>query len=905
MSQTQMEGLLPPEMVPKVQSSLDLMSKPPEVEDRARAVRAASRSLAALLEDDAQAAEALTGASPLPDREGFLEAVRSATEEEGFEGFRRANRRMLLGIAARDLTGEVQLEEVGRALADLADVSLEVALETVGDGSPLAVIGMGKLGGQELNYSSDIDLMFVSRGDAGSTRVAEQLVKELGAFSSQGQAYRIDLNLRPEGRSGALVRSIEGYLEYYMRWAKEWEYQALLKARVSAGDPSLGEELIAGTRELVFPSDVSEERVAAIRKMKERVEEHALKTARRSKTTEWNDVKLGPGGIRDIEFSVQLLQLVHGSDDETVRHRGTIPALSSLVDGGYVAEDDGAGLAVAYRWLRTVEHRLQLWQERQVHHLPDDEAGLSRIARVMGFKDTPSTSASDRFIAAHRGVLGDVRGRFEKLFYRPMIESLAEGTGTRLSPEALSDRLRVLGFRDIERAARNLEGLVSGTSRRSKVFRVLTPALLRWLAASPTPDEGLLSFLKLGEALQGRLDVLGSFRDNPPGLALLAKVLGSGRLLGNVLVQVPDELSTIADPERASLQKDRDQLVREAAASLEWRGAENLLEGLRRFKRREMMRIAIADVAGESDVVETGRSLADLAEACLEAALEDRSIPFAVIGMGKLGGRELSYSSDIDVMFVHDAEAAEAEQLAEELIRAIGEVTPEGQAFRIDLGLRPEGKQGPLARSLESYSEYYERWAKPWEFQALTKASFAAGSVEVAERFLESHRPRAFPEQLPPGSLAEIRHLKARMEKERIPSGTDPRRHVKLGPGGMSDIEFAVQILQLEHGAEFPSLQVTNTLEAVAGAAQEDLIDPGEAYRLSEAYRYLMGLRNRMFFLYGRPVDVLPSKPEDLEALGIAMGETEQPRQELEERYRAITRRARKVCERLIYGAPS
>jgi glutamate-ammonia-ligase adenylyltransferase len=483
-----------------------------------------------------------------------------------------------------------------------------------------------------------------------------------------------------------------------------------------------------------------------------------------------------------------------------------------------------------------------------------------------------------------------------------MIESLA-GTGVRLSPEALSDRLRVLGFRDVERAARTLEGLVSGTSRRAKIFRVLTPALLRWLAASPTPDEGLLAFLKLGEALQGRLDALNAFRDNPPGLALLAQVLGSGRFLGEVLGHVPDVLTTIADPERSSLREDRSQLVREAEASLEWRGAENLLEGLRRFKRRELMRIAIADIAKESDVATVGHELADLAEACLEAALDD-DFPFAVIGMGKLGGRELNYSSDIDVMFVHDGDPTEAERRAEKLIKAIGDVTPDGQAFRIDLGLRPEGKSGPLARSLESFAEYYSRWAKPWEFQALTKASFAAGSVDVAERFLTAHRQLAFPEQLPPGALAEIRHLKARMERERIPRGTDPRRHIKLGPGGMSDIEFGVQILQLQHGAARPRLQVTGTLDAISAAAAEELIDEEEASRLDEAYRFLMSLRNRMFFLYGRPVDILPPKPEDLEALGIAMGETDQPRQELEERYRRITRRARKVAERLIYEDP-
>ncbi|MEA2460572.1 MAG: [glutamine synthetase] adenylyltransferase / [glutamine synthetase]-adenylyl-L-tyrosine, partial [Actinomycetota bacterium] len=786
-------------------------------ERRSDAVRVASRSLAAFIDEEPAAASVLEDDSPLPDGAGYEAVLGAAVDDDGMDGLRRSKRLMLLAIAARDLTGEVQLEQVGRALSDLADASLDVALQTIEATETVAVIGMGKLGGRELNYSSDIDLMFVSRGDEEGTKAAEQLVKDLGAFSPQGQAYRIDLNLRPEGRSGALVRSVEGYLEYYRRWAKEWEYQALLKARSAAGALELGDEVVAGTRDLVFPTEVSEARVNEIRKMKERVEENAVRTARRSKSTEWNDVKLGPGGIRDIEFSVQLLQLVHGSDDDTLRSGATLPALTALVEGGYIAEDDGAGLAVAYRWLRTVEHRLQLWQERQVHMLPTDEASLSRLARVMGFKDTPSAGAADRFVGAHRAVLADVRGRFEKLFYRPMIESLAEGTGTRLSPEALGERLRVLGFRDVERAARTLEGLVSGTSRRARVFRFLTPALLKWLAASPTPDEGLFSFLKLGEALHGRLDVLGSFRDNPPGLALLAKVLGSGKLLGEVLSHVPDELTTIADTGRTSQRKDRNQLVKEARASLEWRGDEGLMEGLRRFKRRELMHIAIGDVAGETDATDVGSGLADLAEAVLEAAL-DPSLPFAVIGMGKLGGRELSYSSDIDVMFVHDGDPGVVEKAAEDLIKAIGEITPEGQAFQIDLGLRPEGKQGTLARSLDSFAEYYARWAKPWEFQALTKARFAAGSTDVGERFLAAHRKLAFPDTLSSKALAEIRHLKARMEKERIPRGTDPRRHVKLGPGGMSDIEFAVQILQLQHGSAEPSLQVTATIDAIRAA---------------------------------------------------------------------------------------
>lgn len=812
----------------------------------------------------------------------------------------RAEKRfLLLDIAARDVNGELALEDVGRALSDLADASLQRALELLGAPDDFAVIAMGKLGGTELNYSSDIDVMFIADDAERATPAAGALLRELGGASPEGQAYRIDVDLRPEGRSGALVRSLESCREYYSRWAEMWEYQALIKARPSAGSTDAGQRFIELTEPLVFAEHVDAERIASVRKMKERVEQHALRSARKAKGSEIDDVKLGPGGIRDIEFSVQLLQLVHGGSDEQVRARGTLDALSQLSFGGYMADEDAAGLAVAYRWLRTVEHRLQLWQERQVHSLPSDEGARERLGKVLGFHDGPAASAGQRFISNHQAVVMDVRARFEKLFYRPMIEALAEGG--RMSEDALKDRLRVLGFRDVERAARNLTGLVAGASRRARLFRVITPAFLRWLARNPLPDEGLLSFLKLGELLEGRPDLLGRLRDNPPALELLARVLGSGRLLGDVLLHVPEEVGTIAaEPASRSL-KTIEQLIREGKASLSWRDPDQRLDGLRRFKRREMLRIAVSDVAGEADVEQVGPALSDLAAACLEAALEDAA-GFAVIAMGKLGGRELTYASDIDVMFVHSLEPAEAERRAEALMQAIGSVTPEGQAFRIDAGLRPEGKAGVLARSLESFEEYYTRWAQPWEYLALLKARFVAGDAALGERFIDlgarfSHREQAS------AALGEIRHLKARMEKERIPRGTDPRRNSKMGPGGSADVEFAVQLIQFQHSGRVPELCVSGTLEALGVARKAGLLPDSDAQILSDAYRFLIRMRNRLFLLYGRPVDALPVKPEELEALGVAMGFTDQPRQQMEEAYLKITRRARRVSEPLIYGS--
>ncbi|HET7481945.1 MAG TPA: bifunctional [glutamine synthetase] adenylyltransferase/[glutamine synthetase]-adenylyl-L-tyrosine phosphorylase [Actinomycetota bacterium] len=873
-------------------------------EARSAALRAASRSLAELLDTDPGADEALADTEALPDAAAYRAGALEAVEADGWAGLRRFKRHRLLGIAARDLAGEVNLERVGLAIADLADAVLAAGLSATGISTSVAVIAMGKLGGRELNYASDIDLMFVVEDDPqGATKAVERLVAELTAFGPEGQAYRVDLNLRPEGRSGPVVRSLDAYLEYYRRWAQRWEFQALIKARFCAGDESVGDRFIESTRPFVFVEQLSAEDVANIRKMKERVEQHAQRVARRGRSTEADDVKLGPGGIRDIEFSVQLLQLVHGGGDPAVRSGNTLEALGALTEGGYVADDDAAGLATAYTWLRTVEHRLQLWQERQVHHLPTDHESRSRVARVMGFRDSPAATALERFEDRHRAVLADVRSRFERLFYRPMIESLSDPATARLSREALRDRLAVLGFRDVDRAARTLDDLVSGVGRRAKLFRVLTPALLRHLTTTPLPDEGLFGFLKVGQSLETRSDVLGALRDNPPGLEALARILGSGRLLSDVLTHVPDEISVIAEERGVSEPKDADRLHREGVASLEWRDPARRLDGLRRFKRREMLRIAVADINASIDVGTVGESLADLADACLHAALNEEGVDrFAIIGMGKLGGRELSYSSDIDVMFIHDTTPEEAEHVAEHLMKAIGEVTPEGQAFRIDAALRPEGRSGPLARSLRSAQEYYEKWAQTWEYQALIKARVAAGSTEIGSEFLSMTHPLSYRGELAPAALAEIRHLKGRMERERVPRGVDPRRHLKMGPGTISDIEFSIQILQLQHGAKHEDLRVTNTLRALEQAARLELLEENSARWLADAYRFLARARNRLYFMFGKPVDVMPTKPEDLEALGVSLGYRDQPRQEVEEDYLRLTRRARKVAERLIYG---
>ena len=882
---------------------------------RSAAVSKASKSLGELLSRDASASRLVDDPGPLPTPELYVTLAREAAVTGGLPALRIERRRRLAQIAAHDLCDRAPLETVTAALSDLAEACLQASLGALGVPAHLAVLGMGKLGGHELNYASDIDLVFVSSGDlAAATRGTATVVGELGGVGPEGRAYRIDLALRPEGRNGPLVRSPESFVDYYRRWAKPWEFQALLKARAVAGDGATGKAVLDATVPLVYAAEVPSERVAEIRRMKERVEAHASGLRRRD-SDDFADVKLGPGGIRDIEFVVQLLQLVHGGADPSLRSPTTLDALARLTEGGYLAEDDGAALASAYRWLRTVEHRLQLWQERQVRHLPADPTARQRLARTMGFEDSPGGDAASLFGETHREVVADVRRRFTKLFYRPMIESL-QAAGRGLGREALEERLRVFGFRDSPGAANTLHALVGGSSRRARILALLTPAMLRWLSHTPQPDRGLTSFLRLGEALKDRPALLAQLRDNPPSLVLLASVLGSGKLLGELLEGAPDEISLIVarmhrapgawfqapvDGVEQSEFKSRERLVAEARASLEWRDPDTRLDGLRRFKRRETLRVAVADLQGAADVEEVGRALACLADACMEAALDD-SRGFAVIGMGKLGGRELSYASDLDVMFVHDPDLVVAADVAERLIRAVGEVTPEGQAFKVDLGLRPEGKSGALVRSVESYLQYYGRWAEPWEHQALIKARFVAGDAAVGERLIGAARELAFPETVSEGALRRIRHLKARMERERAGRGADARRNLKLGPGGLSDIEFATQVLQLRHGHAIPELRARGTLEALRAAHAADLLSAQQAQTLGEAFCFLTRLRGRLFFIKARPVDALPVVPEELEALGVAMGFSDQPRQELEEAYLRTTRRARRVAEPLIYG---
>ena len=811
---------------------------------------------------------------------------------EDVDALRRWKRLELLRIAARDLLGIDDLVVVGSSLAAMADTVLQESCRFA-DTRGLTVVGMGKLGGTELNYASDVDVLFVASDPESGIR-ASRAVMEIARMS-----FRVDADLRPEGRDGPLARSLESYRSYWDRWAEPWEFQALLKARSVAGDAELGAAFAAAAAERVWGRTFDADDLRSVRAMKARAEDEL---ARRHLTE--REVKRGRGGIRDIEFAVQLLQLVHGRHDEGIRSPTTLTALAELDDAGYVGADDAASLARSYRFLRAVEHRLQLVDEQQVHAIPTDRNALTRLARVLGYRDSRDGDVASLLTADLRQHQAAVRSIYERLYFRPLLEAFAVVPGAgdgALSVEAAETRLTAFGFTDIERTRVALRELAGGLTRSSRLMQQLLPLLLGWLSESPDPDLGLLGLRRLSSGEQRTTELVTAFRESPEVARRLCLLLGTSRLFAETFEHNPDELLSLGDPEGLD-ERSLDDLAKGASAALRWRtDQEERRRGLYRFRQREELRIAARDVLGLDDddaaVIVTGSELTALAQASLVAALEtvDPPVPFAVVAMGRFGGAELSYASDLDVLFVYEgstaADFSAAEQSAEKLLDFLGGQTP--PIYPVDVGLRPEGKQGPLARSLDGYRTYYDRWALMWERQALLRARPVVGDLDVGRRFMEIVQPHVW-QPLTDDDVREVRRMKARIERERIPAGEDAQFHLKLGRGSLSDIEFTAQLLQLQHGIAAPG-----TMAALDALATGGALDPEDHATLAAAYRFCERTRNRWYLVKGSPGDALPTQGDQLARLAHSLGTTGG---ELREQYRRVTRRARHVVERLFYG---
>src|SRR5215469_7002507 len=876
--------------IPRDNELLAAAREDPGLRARLAAVLGASAALGDHLARHPEGWRVLRGPEPLPGpspgelRSGLLTAAGAdpaaaqpvaghAGEGDPAGALRVAYRQRLLHLAARDLTGQITIDDVAAELADLAAAALEAALAIARWRLPagaapcrLAVIAMGKCGGRELNYASDVDVIFVAgpaegaAGEAGeaalrtATQLAAGMIRVCSQSTPEGVLFPVDPNLRPEGRDGPLVRTLASHRAYYERWAKTWEFQALLKARPVAGDPGLGAAYAQTLTPLVWQAAQRDNFVEDTRAMRRRVV-GTLPAGQAGR-----QLKLGPGGLRDIEFAVQLLQLVHGRGDDSIRNPATLPALAALAEGGYVGREDAASLAAAYRFLRSVEHLLQLRRLQRTHTLPDDPAVLRRLGRALrtaGAGAQPgSPSRADpaaELTAAWRQHAAEVRRLHEKLFYRPLLDAVARlpSEEARLTPEAARTRLEALGYADPAGALRHIEELTAGVTRRAAIQRTLLPVMLGWFADAARPDAGLLAFRQVSDALGNSPWYLRLLRDDTRVARRMARVLAASRYATDLLLRQPEMVAILGEDAQlgprpaAALRSEAVAAVRRHA------GPADAVAAVRALRRRELLRTAVADLLGLSAVEETGEALTAVAGATVSAALQvairtaeagQGPLPtrLCVVAMGRFGGHETGYGSDADVMFVHDpvpgADEQEASRaahaVAEDLRALLGGPAPDPPLL-IDPGLRPEGKQGPLVRTLASYRAYYERWSVAWEAQALLRARFTA----LADEF------RYPAGGIPDDSVREIRRIKARMEAERMPRGADPALHLKLGPGGLVDVEWVVQLLQLRHAYAVPELRTTRTMTALAAAAGAGLVGEGDTAALAAAWRPASGTR--------------------------------------------------------------
>lgn len=889
----------------------------------------------------------LAGAVDLPGTDElhsvFTAAAREAEIDRGASSavpaLRDLYRDRLLILAGLDVASTVENEpvlpfvEVAAHLSDLADAALGAALTVAtrvvcedGVQPRLAVIAMGKCGARELNYVSDVDVIFVGEpvpdgdGDdnlATATRVAGEMMQ----FAADA-FFEVDAALRPEGKRGQLVRTLESHVAYYQRWAKTWEFQALLKARPAAGDAELGKAYIGALMPMVWTACEREDFVPEVQAMRRRVEELVPAGVRA------RELKLGTGGLRDVEFAVQLLQLVHGRNDDSLHVASTVDALAALGEGGYIGRDDTANMTASYEFLRLLEHRLQLQRLKRTHMLPDESdveayRWLARAAHVRpdGRHDAQGVLREELKRQSMR-----VSRLHAKLFYQPLLETVGQpalGIGAGMSTEAAERQLAALGYEGPQSALTHLAALTGQSGRRGTVQQVLLPTLLDWLSDTPDPDAGLLAYRRISEELSEQRWYLSTLRDEGAVAKRLMRVLGTSAYIPELLMRAPEVIQLYADGPNGPklLDGDPDSVARALVASAgrhpdPVRG----IAAARTLRRRELARIASADVLGLLDVTDVCKALTSVWVAVLQAALDavirantpESGAParIAVIGMGRLGGGELGYGSDADVMFVCEANTGVEDSTAvrwsvsiAEQVRALLGTPSADPPLEVDTGLRPEGRNGPLVRTLASYATYYEQWAQAWEIQALLRAHRVAGDLELGERFLLIADKTRYPAGgVSAEAVQEIRRIKARVDAERLPRGADPNTHTKLGRGGLADIEWTVQLLQLRHAHNLPALHNTSTLQTLDAIGAAELVAESDVELLREAWLTATRARNALVLVRGKPTDQLPGPGRQLNAVALAAGWGSDDGGEFLDNYLRVTRRAKGVVRKIFGG---
>lgn len=784
------------------------------------------------------------------------------------DGLRMFRRRAMLRVAARDLD-DAELEDVVAEISRVAEACLEAACRMVAERTRIAVIGLGKLGGSELNYASDVDLIFVhadtgARPQDEAERAAADLIRLLAEPTAEGIALRVDPTLRPGGSGGVLSRSLEATLEYYDDQSATWERQAMIKARPVAGDPWIGSAFVEGVMPFVYPIELAPRAIDDVRRTKVRLEEYI-----RQRGKELTEVKRGRGGIRDVEFAVQLLQIVHGRRDARLREPNTLRALSTLAEEGYVAQADADALADAYRFLRRLEHRLQIVRDLQTHDLPADPRARTTIARSLSLAD------ADALRDAYERQTELVRGIHERLFYRPLLEAFAGPVAPSpgVDRPATEELLAGLGFASTARSFEVLQRLVDPSTRMGKVLAHVFPVMVPALALASNPDQALIRLERIADAVGDRHGPADALAADPAAAQRLAHVASASAFATDLLVAAPERLTALDDRGR----------VVDAQAGL--------VAAVGRYASRELQ------------PREVGAALADVADRVVREAVEAAGpdLPFAVIGMGKLGARELNVASDLDVMFVYEGEGPDdvrrAVGIAERVMRGIRDA-----GWEPDADLRPEGRNGPLARSVAAYLEYWERHAELWEFQALLRARHLAGDEQLGRRFVMNAADFAYPpDGITVDHVAQIRRMRDRIERERVKPPEATKFHFKLGYGSLADVQFAVEVSLMRSGGAHPEIRTNRTLDAIERLAEQRIWEQSVARDLGEAFVFLSDVKNALEVDRRLHAEAIPPSPQDQTVLARRLGYEEYPRQSFIDDYLRITRRCRRGMERVFH----
>jgi [glutamine synthetase] adenylyltransferase / [glutamine synthetase]-adenylyl-L-tyrosine phosphorylase len=864
---------------------------------------------------------------------------RGTSLEDKFRLLRRFKKREMVRIGVRDLMRQADLVETTEDLSNLADVCLMGAYEVCfqelaarygepmsdsesGQASPteFAILGLGKLGGQELNFSSDIDLMFLytadgemsgGEGPAGNfshqitnheffTRLARLLLKAIHDITADGNVYRVDLRLRPDGRGGPIVNSLSNLEVYYESWGKTWERQMLLKARVVAGSEGLGRQFLRSVRPFIFRKYLDAAALQEIKQIKEQID----RSLEQQRPREVN-IKLGWGGIREIEFVAQCFQLVFGGQDTWLQERNTLRALHRISERGYLTYEEYSNLAKAYIFFRELEHRIQMTHGRQTHELPSDIDELATLARKMGLRGRDPEVLAMVLKQRYHEHTTKVRQVYDKLFYGNFLDdgedashewyTLAAG----MAPARAL--LRQFQFVDLEKTYRNLMQLHDGppsihpTAKSQHLFRQLCSALLRVASEQPDPDLAINNLEQFVASTPARESLFRLWLDNEALLRVVLSLFGNSVFLSKRLIQQPDLLDTLLNPATLTRPKTKAQLRQELTSLLANTPTyDEKLDVVRRFKRAEEFRIGLREIAGEADILATMQDLSNLADVHLEAVLSivwhewagPFGLPrapegqgFLIIALGKLGGRELDFASDLDLLFVNDDpidDGATACQyaynkIAEKLVQAIGGMSRYGTVFRVDLGLRPEGNKGPLVLSVSGLRDYYQHRGQLWERQALLRARPVAGDLELVQRAMGVIESFVYDTPIEPDLVEKIADMRRRIEHERVREGGE-RWDIKVGSGGVVDIEFLVQLHQLLYGAALSTLHETSTWDILEALEREGFLQPPDAQTLREAYCFLRRLESALRIVDDRSINTIPENPTDQRRLARRLG---------------------------------